>query len=84
VTGVGKFIFMDALSWKLSFILIAVLGWSVYIGYRQHQVKGILKYWENLKMKDSDYSIMVSDLNKDQKELIHKIKELGYLKLLRK
>lgn len=45
VTGIGKFIFMDALNWKLPFILIAILGWSVYIGYRQHKVKGILKYW---------------------------------------
>jgi hypothetical protein len=54
VTGIGKFIFMDLLNWKLIFIIAAILGWSFYIGLRQHQSKGILTYWgfrtDNLKI----------------------------------
>ena len=53
LTGVGKFIFMDFLQWKLAFILTAMAGWSIYIIIRQNQVRGILPYWgfrtDNLK-----------------------------------
>jgi uncharacterized protein len=52
-TGIGKFIFMDALKWKLPFIVTAILGWLIYIIYRSYKVKGILSYWgfrkDNLK-----------------------------------
>ncbi|QHT71285.1 CPBP family intramembrane metalloprotease [Rhodocytophaga rosea] len=44
-TGVGKFIFMDALNWKLPFIITAIIGWSMYIAFRYSQHKGILAYW---------------------------------------
>jgi hypothetical protein len=44
-TGVGKFIFMDLLNWKLPFIIAAIVSWSVYIALRQYQHKGILAYW---------------------------------------
>ena len=52
-TGIGKFIFMDLLKWKLLFILVATLAWASYIAYRQYKSKGILRYWgfrtDNLK-----------------------------------
>lgn len=53
LTGVGKFIFMDLLNYKLLFILTAILAWTFYIALRQHQNKEILSYWglrtDNLK-----------------------------------
>lgn len=45
VTGLGKFIFMDWLDWRLPYISIAILGWITYILYRQKTVKGVLRYW---------------------------------------
>ncbi len=30
VTGIGKFIFMDLLKWKLPFIIAAIVSWSLY------------------------------------------------------
>lgn len=33
-TGIGKFIFMDYLNWRLPFVLIAILSWSSYVFYR--------------------------------------------------
>jgi uncharacterized protein len=44
-TGVGKFIFMDLLHWRLPFIIAAIVSWAVYIAYRQYQHQGILTYW---------------------------------------
>lgn len=53
LTGIGKFIFMDLLNWKLLFIFTSIVGWLSYIIYRRNQVKGILYYWglrtDNLK-----------------------------------
>ncbi len=45
VTGLGKFVFMDWLQWKLPFIIIAIVAWSIYIITRQKQVPGILQHW---------------------------------------
>ncbi len=44
-TAIGKFIFMDFLNWRLSYVVFAVISWAVYIIYKQKQSKGILKYW---------------------------------------
>ena len=53
ITGIGKFIFMDALNWRLPYIITAIVGWTNYTIYRNIQTKGILKYWgfrtDNLK-----------------------------------
>lgn len=45
ITGAGKFIFMDWLNLRLPFILIAIIGWSGYVFFRQRQVRGIMEYW---------------------------------------
>lgn len=45
ITAIGKFVFMDYLNWRLSYVIIAVLSWLGYIYYQQKQSKGILKYW---------------------------------------
>lgn len=45
LTGVGKFIFMDWLNWKLPFILLAITGWLFYVIRRRKQVPRILHYW---------------------------------------
>ena len=53
LTGIGKFIFMDALNWRLPYIITAMVGWASYTIYRNIKTKGILKYWgfrtDNLK-----------------------------------
>jgi membrane protease YdiL (CAAX protease family) len=45
VTGLGKFVFMDWLQWKLPFIIIAATCWIIYVIVRRGQVPGILRYW---------------------------------------
>jgi uncharacterized protein len=45
LTGLGKFIFMDLLNWKLPFIIIAILAWTVYVLYQHQKLPGILHYW---------------------------------------
>jgi uncharacterized protein len=45
VTGLGKFVFMDWLGWKLPFISIAIILWLIYVLVRRRQVPGVLKYW---------------------------------------
>lgn len=45
ITGLGKFIFMDWLNWRLPYISIAIVGWFTYIIYRQRTTKNILSYW---------------------------------------
>jgi uncharacterized protein len=45
LTGVGKFIFMDWLGWKLPFILIAIVSWSIYVLIRQKKLPGIMHHW---------------------------------------
>jgi membrane protease YdiL (CAAX protease family) len=45
ITAIGKFIFMDWLQWKLAFIVVAILCWSIYVFMRKRQVPDIMKYW---------------------------------------
>lgn len=45
LTGIGKFIFMDWLQWKLPYILTIIVGWLVYISYRYKQNPRILASW---------------------------------------
>lgn len=45
LTAIGKFIFMDFLELRLSFVVFAIISWGVYILYRYRQEKSILKYW---------------------------------------
>lgn len=45
LTGVGKFIFMDILSLKLSYISVAILFWASYIFYRRKHQPEIIEYW---------------------------------------
>ncbi len=44
-TGLGKFVFMDFLKWKLPFIIVAMTCWAVYVLRRGRQVKHILPNW---------------------------------------
>ena len=44
-TGLGKFVFMDWLGWKLPFISIAIITWLIYVLIRHRQVPEVLKYW---------------------------------------
>ncbi|RAW02844.1 CPBP family intramembrane glutamic endopeptidase [Pseudochryseolinea flava] len=44
-TGIGKFVFMDWLGWKLPFISVAIIAWVAYVIIRQRQEPGILSYW---------------------------------------
>ncbi|MEL6867607.1 MAG: CPBP family intramembrane glutamic endopeptidase [Bacteroidota bacterium] len=45
LTGIGKFLFMDILNWRLPFILSACLFWMAYIFYRYQKEPAILGYW---------------------------------------
>lgn len=45
LTGLGKFLFMDVLNWRLPFIATACLFWIGYVFFRQKNNKDILKYW---------------------------------------
>lgn len=45
LTAVGKFIFMDYLNYRLPYVAIAVVCWTLYIIFRSRQQKGILSYW---------------------------------------
>lgn len=45
LTGIGKFVFMDTLQWRLPFILSAVVAWTVYIIVRTKTTPGILLHW---------------------------------------
>lgn len=45
LTGLGKFVFMDWLNWKLAYILVACLFWIGYVVYRKRHHTGILDYW---------------------------------------
>jgi membrane protease YdiL (CAAX protease family) len=45
LTAIGKFIFVDYLNWRLPFVLITVLGWSIYVWYRYMMDKLVLKDW---------------------------------------
>ncbi len=45
LTGIGKFIFMDYLDWRLPFVVVAILSWSLYVSYRFKKDKFVLKDW---------------------------------------
>ncbi|WP_460219850.1 CPBP family intramembrane glutamic endopeptidase [Psychroserpens sp. MEBiC05023] len=45
LTGVGKFIFMDHLNWRLPYVVIAILSWSFYVWYRHKKDKQVLSDW---------------------------------------
>ncbi len=45
LTALGKFIFMDWLEWKLPFIIVANIGWTIYVIHHARKVTGILQYW---------------------------------------
>lgn len=45
LTGLGKFLFMDLLEWRLPYIATACLGWLAYVLYRRKQAPEILSYW---------------------------------------
>lgn len=45
LTALGKFIFMDALNWRLPYVVFAIICWISYIIYRAKQDKHILKYY---------------------------------------
>ena len=45
LTAVGKFIFMDILNIRLSFVIVVVIAWSGYVMYRYKKDKNVLKDW---------------------------------------
>jgi uncharacterized protein len=45
LVGIGKIIFMDLLQWRLPFIVIVIIGWTIYVISQSRRVKGILHYW---------------------------------------
>jgi len=44
-TGLGKFIFMDALNYKFPFIFISITLWSSYVILRTRNTPSLLSYW---------------------------------------
>lgn len=45
LTGVGKFVFMDYLNWRLPFVVFAILAWSIYVRYRYKKDTLVLRDW---------------------------------------
>lgn len=45
VTGLGKFVFMDYLNWRLPFVVFVILAWSLYVVYRYKKDKYVFKDW---------------------------------------
>ena len=45
LSAIGKFIFMDYLNWRLAFVSVIIICWSIYIIYRFRKEKKVLKYW---------------------------------------
>ncbi len=45
LTASGKFILMDWLQWRLPFIVVSILGWTIYVIIRQQRIPGITQYW---------------------------------------
>ncbi|WP_299366522.1 CPBP family intramembrane glutamic endopeptidase [Winogradskyella sp.] len=45
LTGIGKFVFMDYLNWRLPFVVVAILAWTFYIFYRYKKDKNVLSDW---------------------------------------
>ncbi|GAB5565334.1 MAG: hypothetical protein Wins2KO_23970 [Winogradskyella sp.] len=44
-TGLGKFIFMDYLNWRLQYVCVAILAWTIYVFYRYKKNKNVIKDW---------------------------------------
>ncbi|WP_299526342.1 CPBP family intramembrane glutamic endopeptidase [Winogradskyella sp.] len=45
LTGIGKFVFMDYLNWRLPFVVVAILAWSFYVFYRYKKDSNVLNDW---------------------------------------
>jgi membrane protease YdiL (CAAX protease family) len=45
LTGIGKFVFMDYLNWRLPFVIVAILIWAFYVIYRYKKDENVLKDW---------------------------------------
>lgn len=45
LTGIGKFVFMDYLNWRLPFVVVSILAWFAYVIYRYKKDKYVLKDW---------------------------------------
>ncbi|WP_299110888.1 CPBP family intramembrane glutamic endopeptidase [uncultured Winogradskyella sp.] len=45
ITGIGKFVFMDYLNWRLPFVIFTILAWSIYVFYRYKKDKNVLIDW---------------------------------------
>jgi len=45
LTAAGKFVFMDVLASRTSFIVIATVLWASYIFFRHREKSSITKYW---------------------------------------
>nr|WP_321235971.1 CPBP family intramembrane glutamic endopeptidase [uncultured Psychroserpens sp.] len=45
LTGIGKFVFMDYLNWRLPFVIVAIVAWSLYVYYRYKKDKQVLADW---------------------------------------
>lgn len=43
--GIAKIILMDLLQWRFPFIVVSIVGWTVYVISQSKQTKGILAYW---------------------------------------
>jgi membrane protease YdiL (CAAX protease family) len=45
LTGIGKFVFMDYFNWRLPFVIVAILSWSLYVRYRYKKDNQVLRDW---------------------------------------
>ncbi len=45
LTAIGKFIFMDYLDFRFSYVVFAISIWTLYVFNRYKKEKNILKYW---------------------------------------
>ncbi|WP_179008811.1 CPBP family intramembrane glutamic endopeptidase [Winogradskyella forsetii] len=45
ITAVSKFVFVDYLNWRLSFVNVTILAWSAYLMYRYKKDKLVLTDW---------------------------------------
>jgi membrane protease YdiL (CAAX protease family) len=43
LTGIGKFVFIDYLNWRLPFVIVAIICWSFYVFYRYKKDSNVLK-----------------------------------------
>ncbi|MBR9913855.1 MAG: hypothetical protein GYB32_03355 [Algicola sp.] len=45
LTGIGKFVFMDYLNWRLPYVVIVILAWSTYVMLRYRKNPLVLQDW---------------------------------------